>query len=548
MKIKSLLLGILACGVLVACSNNDIVEDNDSVIQPKGEAYMSVKLSMAGAFSRATSEGYDEGTADESAVSSALFLFYDKDGNYVTSSTPATQFNEIGENISHQSDILLILDKVEVKPVYVVALLNTPEGINVKNKSMQALLKQINTDTELDGYATDFFMTNSVYLDNNAKIINATNIAGYIKDKKEDAMENPVQIYVERVAAKATLKLKTDLNLPEVNVILDNNEVTLTVNIKGLGLSGTNKTSHIVKNIDANWNFKWEWNKTADFRSFWAKDGNYTDGRYFANDADYDENKDAASLNYVSWNDLAQQQPPVTQYCLENTMDVSLISDAEGATIPYTEMLLAAEIVVKKSDGTTEPAKDLFKRNGVFYTLDSYKASALNDIKTLNYLKKISETEFESIDVSDIDIKSIGDGRVSPAMVTGFDYDNIYKKTGEGSTATDYTKQDATEVENAIKETLNTQELVAEGYKDGACYYDVAIEHLSSDKKETGAIGIVRNHTYQLTVNKIVNLGNAVYDKDHEIIHTVPGPHKEYYVAAQLNILSWNTLSQGVEF
>lgn len=54
----------------------------------------------------------------------------------------------------------------------------------------------------------------------------------------------------------------------------------------------------------------------------------------------------------------------------------------------------------------------------------------------------------------------------------------------------------------------------------------------------TGALGVVRNHVYNLTINSITGLGTALRDPKQPIV-----PAKEeanQYIAARLNILAWN--------
>ena len=79
MKIKSLLIGMLASTAFVACTNDVETVENGAVA--KGEKnYVAVNIVTPGSVgSRATGD-FVEGTPQESAVRDAIFLFLD--GNY----------------------------------------------------------------------------------------------------------------------------------------------------------------------------------------------------------------------------------------------------------------------------------------------------------------------------------------------------------------------------------------------------------------------------------------------------------------------------------
>lgn len=143
----------------------------------------------------------------------------------------------------------------------------------------------------------------------------------------------------------------------------------------------------------------------------------------------------------------------------------------------------------------------------------------------------------------------------SPAVY----YYNINKDNGEGKEKGGYepiTEENLTDV--------NAQ-LLSVGYMDkfenGMAFYSVPIRHLNW-KDETclvkvvnnnvttygpgynwegmpsGALGVVRNHVYNLTISQISGLGTALRDANQPIV-----PAKEeanQYIAARLNILAWN--------
>ena len=124
-------------------------------------------------------------------------------------------------------------------------------------------------------------------------------------------------------------------------------------------------------------------------------------------------------------------------------------------------------------------------------------------------------------------------------------YYNLNAETGEGEYKQVETEQDILNV--------NAQ-LLSVGYLDmfanGHAFFSVPVRHLNwKDALYTngvydwanmpvGALGIIRNHVYNLTVSKISGLGTGLRSDDQPIV-----PAKEeanQYIAARINILSWN--------
>ncbi|MDE6468371.1 MAG: Mfa1 fimbrilin C-terminal domain-containing protein, partial [Muribaculaceae bacterium] len=114
----------------------------------------------------------------------------------------------------------------------------------------------------------------------------------------------------------------------------------------------------------------------------------------------------------------------------------------------------------------------------------------------------------------------------------------------------------AEEVEAYLATATAGTNNIAIGYKDGASYYPVCIEHLNNAaNKEAileGQYGVVRNHVYNIRITKINTLGEGVFvprpengDESETLIPPVKSP--TYYVESNINILSWKVVSQEVE-
>ena len=89
------------------------------------------------------------------------------------------------------------------------------------------------------------------------------------------------------------------------------------------------------------------------------------------------------------------------------------------------------------------------------------------------------------------------------------------------------------------------QEAPAEVRKGGMAYYYTTIKHLGEVGK-LGEYGIVRNHSYQISLNSIKGFGTPVYDPNKIIVPTIPSDDKTY-LAAKINVLSWRVVPSTVD-
>lgn len=89
-------------------------------------------------------------------------------------------------------------------------------------------------------------------------------------------------------------------------------------------------------------------------------------------------------------------------------------------------------------------------------------------------------------------------------------------------------------------------------YNAGAAYFNIPVKHFgwyrSNNPNKTaesinwgnvrvGDFGIVRNHSYNVTVTEILGLGTGIGGKDSPIVP--PAEENKYYIAYRVNILKW---------
>lgn len=603
MQVSKLFYGLFVCAVFYACSNDvteDISDDSPKVFTGD-EAYISVRLSDAGSIqSRATSEdpGYEYGSDNEHSVANAYFYFYDENGVFVSEGSAWNGGNAStgtpAGNIEFKSNTVVVLKGLNEKnyPKYMVTVLNRPSNFTAPS-SLQEMEKALSDKFGVgiqDGNGKFVMSTTSF------KHEDTDNLSGkyFVTEVKEtnfslepitnlENIQNPVTVYVERLAAKVTLnvdntKLKpTTISGKDGNYYLVkatvageendadvNNESgnqtaaeNLYVKLLGWQLNATAKNSNIVKNINESWTDQalgFTWNKPSDFRSFWGKSfnyGNITDYTYPKTAANYDGNKEGYPLDYVTLNNPLSVGTDVA-YCAENTNTSAIVSANFPSAV--TSILLKARVCDEKGN-----ALDLVRFNGVLFKETSFIEYILNVMKAKgnwNVWIKTSEEGakedvYREVGVGDVELVNIADGKVKVQLTAS----SLYSY----NSATDkYVPMNDTE-----KETVDTKLATectngnANGYKEGLMYYNIPIEHLNNtdntvtDGKTTipeAKYGVVRNHHYVVTINKLENIGKGIFNPDEVI---VPGDSDDdknaYYVGANINILSWKIVSQGVE-
>lgn len=555
MKIKYLFMSALACGLLGACNNDEVVENNTGNISLEGESYMAIRLVASNEAGTRASEGnpaFELGQGDENEVTTADFYFYDNAGIFVTKGKTQSSFTwddqTSGSNVESISNVMVVLENVTVTPTQVLAVLNGGSVVgDLTDVNMtDALDKTINAYSYKANEHEYFVMSNSAYVSGN-EVKWATPITtANLQSSPELAEANPVNIYVERVAAKVKLDKGEQFSVSiDGDIQVDGADADLEVTVDGWGLSGTNKTAYCVKNIK-NTTYWSGWNSEANYRSYWAEDPNYSTGTYPSDYDGWNANQTNASLNYLTYNQLTNDLDTDVAYCLENTMDKTVLGyDAATGTLQdpaVTHLLIAATLKVKDA-----AAQTLYRYKGYFYTESNYKNVTLSDWMSsgdMIYTKTEAEgqTTYTPLAVTDITIQDNHEGKVNIALSEEALAKTWYRLTGydpEAGTATGETAVDAEELATLF-EDLND----ADGFKEGKMYYCVPIEHLNATKGEVGSYGVVRNHLYRLTLQSIQNIGTAVYNPDEVII---PNYEPEtYYVAAKLNILSWHIVSQDV--
>lgn len=576
MKMKKLFFGLFACASLCACSNDEsgVIPEDTPKVFTGDEAYINVRLADAGSLTRAQEGEFEYGT-NEQSVKNAFFYFYDADGVFVAQGDVwtggnASTTNPAG-NIEFTGNNVVVLKELGRKnyPKYMVAVLNKPTGFLYGNTlgEMQTVLADGNAEgiyypSTANNVTTDYFtMSTTSYTEagRSAYFVTEVKEENFLPEPMTDinAIANTVTVYVERLAAKVTLNVSGQLvkdangrypikaTVAGEDNSAGNDDVAseeLYVELLGWKLNATAKRSYMVKNIDATWangDLGFTWNRPTDYRSHWGKSFNYGLSGYPDNAAGVPANSEY--LNYVDLeNGLTALGAPA--YCAENTNTSAVVTADFPSAV--TSILLKAKVCDASGN-----ALDLVRYNGVLFQHDSFLEYVLSVLKARNQHTVWYEngkdaqgnTAYTQIGKEYVKLENTGDGEVKAVFTNELEIP-LYAEDGSSCSE---------EIIDALNDDLAAASAGAVAYNGGLMYYNIPIEHLNNDAAENGTVpeakyGVVRNHHYVVTIDKLEKIGKGIFDGNEKI---VPGDPNDdtYYVGAKINILSWKIVSQNVE-
>ena len=575
MKIKGLLIGMLACTALVGCTSDDVLENGS--VDNGGNKKFAINIGLNyvsdGQNSRGAHQGtFNDGSEAEYDVKKTWFIFYDNSKvclgvtNDVEWEKPDAATTD---NITRKGTVQFTS---YTKPVYAAVLVNGTEEIAEEYAATGKAFNLLNVSkkhalADVTGGTNGFFMTNSTHL-HNSEIIDIVKLDVKSISEVEDNgnvtyPETATDIYVERVTAKVTLDFSETLKKQEVTegdakyYVLDSkNQQTpkLAVTIKGWALNGTNNSYYPIKQIANDWKLT-GWYDNTNHRSYWAKDTNYGTGNYLeASELKNLTLEDGATdtgdkydLKYITLasNNFGAIGTTNPQYCYENTMDKSSLSNLSSVT----------HVVIKAQymhyDETSQKATTLATNENVYrigqavWTEDALKNDVVGYLQNNNYIVKsttegaaaITWTAAEIAAVKDAVTFTIGMSNESTPIVTKINLKD-YTMTAQGSeTATDNLVEKFDQID---------------AYEGGYCSYTIPIKHFAKDgtsdeaskhvaASEEGYWGVVRNHWYQLVVTDIAAFGEPESAKP-----IIPEDNKlmTFAINCNINVVAYSVVSQ----
>lgn len=558
----------LACAALMmtACGSDNDIEGGAT--NPGGDAqYLAVNIVNVGTTptgrGSSTDPDYADGTDAENKINKVRFYFFNADGTPYTlvgteETTTKTNVNWLEQKTISKDEgstgsvdkilntVLVIKGSTAAAPAKMVTVINpetlTPTTLKSDGAvSLNELCDGIN-DTKFYNTTSvsDFVMTNSAYLEAGRKVCPSL-VSGHVETSETNAKGNPVDIYVERVAAKVSTELTAtnfevgtaanwglELYKTKDPVYTFGADTKIYAVIDGWGVADENEKAMVVKQISDSWTNDNiginPWN-TADYhRCFWeSMMPNATGTSIYSN------------VNHP-FKDYKANITTGIKYTLPNTA-AAATEYTDKKENNMTKFLVAATLKYQDAAGAWHNA-EVCKYRGVEYlginNLKEAVATAYN-----KYYKKVG-TDYKELQATDIDFSTtrtsttttLKDYQVVPTLVSTVT--EVYQKNSTGG-YDDVTATAKGEIEK----------FTAEVRKEGKAYYYIPINHLGK-LGSVAECGVVRNHWYKVTLNSIKGLGTPVYDETKTIDPTTP-EYNDTYLAARVNVLQWRVVSQKVD-
>lgn len=562
-KIKLIPLA-LAAFMFSACSSEDT--ENGGGNNNVDVSYLSVNIQNVGeAMSRAEYDGdkggtYEDGTEAESKISNVRFYFFNADGSpYLLKKesatdpehnwmTPAknTDINGTDKDNDHTVEqisktVLVINGENKVAPHSVVAVINssTLTTTTLGNGALSLSELREKKDTKFHDGGANFVMSNSIYKkDNNEEY--AVPVSGHVYTSKEDAEKSPIDIYVERVAAKVNTTCDTSkgwsvgtetwnsgkwtYQLPQKL----NDKYAVYVVVDGWSVADANGRATVEKaTLSSDWNKDLlgidPWTTGDYHRCFWETSVAFTNGNELVN-----QSFEAIKTSFGQ-----------SVYTLPNT-PVATTDFADKMENSLTKVIVAAHLYYKDETGNYKPA-EICKYKGIQYLgAKNVLKVAANEIKN-TYCKKDADGSFVSITEDDLAFAtSVPTGSTTQLM----DYE-VIPQINSKKTIELFDNNHNPVTTDVVNKALAAETNKAQVRTEGCVYYYTPIRHLAATDTNLGYYGVVRNHSYKVNIQEVKGFGTPVFDPKKEIDPTLP-EEKDIYLAARINVLSWRVVKSDV--
>lgn len=587
MKKFTMLSSVLATALMLtvaSCSSEDVA-GGDSQNGKGTTSFLAVNIENVGSApaSRSYQQGdgtYEDGTEAESKINNVRFYFFNGDGtpyllvNKNSEKQPVNFLDQTVETDGNDHDhtaetktkaVLVLNGETKAVPASVIAVINPEVLDNTTLQSGTMTLSELRTSATGSKFydkTNGFVMSNSVY-ESAGQDVCSTPVANSVFATSEDAMKKPVDIYVERVNAKVNAKIDADYQRTgetekawtknadgkyqievgsiDVTTYADNTNAAPTKNtypvyavVQGWQLADADGKAEVCKQIKTSW-YAGElgispWTTSDYHRCFWSKSVPFTSGAQGG--ANHPVNPKFTDITQSLSGEFSAE--PV--YTLPNTPD-QVVTNPTTSLNTLTKLIVAAKLVYKDKNGNYNPAQVCQYRGLTYLGEDAVKKQIVGGFA--KYFKKTA-TGYQSIEASDITFKTVpGSSEVKDYEVVATLASNVgelYVKDGE----TTYKTVSKDDVNAALaKEEAQVRST------DGATYYYTPIKHLG-DAGKLGEYGIVRNHSYQVTIQNIKGFGTPVYDPKKEIDPMIPSDENTY-LAASIKVLSWRVVSSKVD-
>lgn len=579
--------------VVASCSSEDVA-GVDAQNGKGATSYLAVNIENVGSApaSRSYNQGngtYEDGSVAESKINNVRFYFFNGDGtpyllvNDNPEKTPVNFLERelgtddmVGNDHDHTAEIktkamLVLKGETKAVPASVIAVINPAALDNSTLHSGTMTLSELRTSatgSKFNDKTEGFVMSNSVY-ESAGQDVCSTPVANSVFDTADKALNKPVDIYVERVNAKVNAKIDADYQRTgetekawtkngdkyqiqvgsiDVTTYDENTNATPTTDtypvyavVQGWQVADANGKAELCKQIKTSW-FAGElginpWTTSDYHRSFWSESVPFNSGAVTG--ANHPLNPTFKGITQSLSDDFSAE--PV--YTLPNTPD-KVVTNPKTSDNTLTKLIVAAKLVYKDKNNTYHPAQVCQYRGLTYLGEEAVKKQIVGGFA--RYFKKTTTESgdvYKSIEASDIAFKTVVPGSPESSEVKNYEVvatlastvGDLYVKNGDA-----WTIAPKDDVNAALaKETAQVRST------DGATYYYTPIKHLG-DAGKLGEYGIVRNHSYQVTIQNIKGFGTPVYNPDQEIDPMIPSDENTY-LAASIKVLSWRVVSSNVD-
>lgn len=638
MKMNKFFMGIMGALALTACTSEEVIPDQ----KPGGSVdkdarFMSISIRNSNSGTRAGGDQngdlYEEGLDPENKVNDIRFYFFDEDGKpFPVSQTGSLNYIDVesskisvGEdvnsgmpNVEKTLNAVLVLTGNEVdfsRLKSMVAVVNHSVA-NLTNNSSSLSLSEL--QAEIHDYGTRYqqpfkipakdetsdiplmLMTSSVFGTSDEfagceVYINPSKL----KTDSDEALNDPVDIYVERVLAKVRVTSKLEgQDLVSVDgqtairvALKDNKGNSYTTNdgdqiyadLLGWGIQTYTDKSHLFKNISGwdNWDLWNGWNQPEWFRSYWALN---------PNDVKYKHAKHSDAKGIIGTTLTSTENNVTTTktyngsfyYTQENAGDNYSNGHKTGYD-PDTQLSTRTQVYIRaRLVDENGNAISLAEWGGQKYTEEGVTTAMFAIVNNQIYVRKETgktnevingetvETttyDYKSIPIEMVhlvsaqeagkaDDKSENSKRYLSYLKLAKDWEDVLNNNSEYEGYSGfYDRNNNPLTETQVNEVLSGMP-GAKTWRGGDTYYYTDLAHLNPstsnvDNTEKGAYGVVRNHIYEVELNTIFGLGTPVLipdqkdDEEIDIIPQKPSPDS-YYLGARINILSWRVVKNDV--
>lgn len=567
MKISKLFPFACVALMMTACAS-DKDEIGGGTKPGSDPQYLAVNIVNVGATPTTRAAGYENGTAEESAIKKVRFYFFNGDGspyliknpgmgvegggdkNWLEASPADDTTSGTPSQIEKITQTVLVINGVQsAAPAAIVAVVNpgTVEATTLQNEKGGDVMRLSELrysavgsqfyKKDAKGKVSDFVMSNSVYV-NAGEDVCASLVAGHVTTSAETAKAKPVDIYVERVVAKVTADVDNEAFELGNGTNWDNTkygtkkpvgksgDYDVYAVIEGWGLASENGKAEVEKQVNKTWtdgNLGFSPWTTSDYhRCFWEKS------------VAFDAGAGANPPVNPTFNQLNAKMRDVL-YTLPNTPE-SKVTDLKNNDL--TKLAVAATLKYKDASNNWHYA-EICRYNGVsILGIDNLKKQVA--LTFSQYYTSTDGATYTQLSKDDINFKdpdaTTQQYLVTPTLADAPAGTKYYTKTTTGTTPT-FKEVPKAEVLAAIEADK------AEIRRDGRAYYYVPIKHLGGPG-ELAEYGIVRNHFYKITLSGIKGFGTPVYDPSKVVVPAVP-TYKDTYLAARVQVLQWRVVNQN---